>query len=268
MPSVMKRWRRPGLFLLGGLLWVCSPTGYAADSVTNACQQNPAYCALLHGQEAGAAPTVRSGAEIASIASTLRLLSPELKLRIERALHECAAWADAEVNRRRLGGNEPSRQQCQEVLPTLDPCGQKVTRAMQWGSEKHGLATQCVQEKLDPLIPGRFSLEPRYRYDNPTGQLQWLSPAEVRAILRQNCGKELKGTLVPDVVIHSGNPLQAVSIYDFKFPCPPDNRSSWRTYTEGHIDQDLTQGKVYVDALKAEAALVTPRQGVHQRIHP
>ncbi|WP_232537315.1 hypothetical protein [Cystobacter fuscus] len=240
---------------------------YAADSVTNACRQNPANCALLNGQEAGAAPTVRSGAEIASIAATLRFLSPELKLRIERILHECAAWADAEVNRQRLGGNAPSRQQCQEVLPKLDPCGQTVTRAMQWGSEKHALATQCVQEQLDPLIPGRFSLEPRYRYDRPTGQLQWLSPAEVRALLRQDCGKELKGTLVPDVVIHSGNPLQAVSIYDFKFPCPPHNETPWRMYDHGPFEGS-SQGKVYVEALKTEAALVTPRRGIEQRIQP
>ncbi|WNG23098.1 hypothetical protein F0U62_02895 [Cystobacter fuscus] len=268
MPSVVKRWRRPGLFLLGGLLWVYGPTGHAGDSVTNTCRQHPAYCTLLNGQEAGAAPTAQAGAKVASIAATLRFLSPELKLRIERTLHECAAWADAEVNRQRLGGNAPSRQQCQEVLPTLDPCGQKVTRAMQWGSEKHALATQCVQEQLDPLIPGRFSLEPRYRYDRPTGQVQWLSPAEVRALLRQDCGKELKGTLVPDVVIHSGNPLQAVSIYDFKFPCPPDNHASWTKYTAGHTNHGLNQGDVYVEALKTEAALVTPRQGVHQRIHP
>jgi hypothetical protein len=268
MPSVVKRWRPPGLFLLGGLLSVFGPLGYAADSVTNTCRQNPAYCALLNGQEAGAAPTVRSGAEIASIAATLRFLSPELKLRIERTLHECAAWADAEVNRRRLGGNTPSRQQCQEVLPTLDPCGQKVTRAMQWGTEKHGLATQCVQEQLDTLIPGRFSLEPRYRYDRPTGQAQWLSPAEVRALLQQDCGKELKGTLVPDVVIHSGNPLQAVSIYDFKFPCPADNEAIWRMYGHEHTYKGLNQGQVYVEALKSEAALVTPRRGIEQRIHP
>jgi hypothetical protein len=268
MPSVVKRWRRPGLFLLGGLLSLRGPTGHAGDSVTNTCRLHPAYCTLLNGQEAGAAPTAQAGAKVASIAATLRFLTPELKLRIERTLHECAAWADAEVNRRRLGGNAPSRQQCQEVLPTLDPCGQKVTRAMQWGSEKHRLATQCVQEQLDPLIPGRFSLEPRYRYDRQTGQVQWLSPAEVRALLRQDCGKELKGTLVPDVVIHSGNPLQAVSIYDFKFPCPPDNNSSWKTYTEGHVNKDLTQGNVYVEALKAEAALVTPRRGIEQRIHP
>ncbi|MET0401065.1 MAG: hypothetical protein ABW123_01625 [Cystobacter sp.] len=268
MPSALTFQQPPGWFLLGGLLSMCTPTAYAADSVTNACRQNPAYCTLLNGQEAGAAPTLRSGAEIASISATLRLLTPDLKLRIERALHECAEWADTEVNRRRLGGNTPSRQQCREVLPALDPCGQQVTRAMQWGSEKHGLATQCVQEKLDTLIPGRFSLEPRYRYDKYTGQVQWLSPSEVRDLLQQDCGKELKGTLVPDVVIHSGNPLQAVSIYDFKFPCPPDNEALWRMNGNGHAHEGLSQGQVYVEALKVETALVTPRRGIEQRIHP
>ena len=35
MSSVVKRWRRPGLFLLGGLLSLCAPTGHAGDSVTS-----------------------------------------------------------------------------------------------------------------------------------------------------------------------------------------------------------------------------------------
>ncbi|MET0403532.1 MAG: hypothetical protein ABW123_14060 [Cystobacter sp.] len=268
MPFVMKLRRRTEWSLLGGLLAVCSPEGHATDSVTSACRHNPAYCTLLNGQEAGVVPTVRNGAEIASIAATLRFLTPDLKLRIERALHECAARADAEINRRHLDSKPPSRQQCQEVLPKLDPCGQKVTRAMQWGSEKHGLATQCAQEKLETLIPGRFSLEPRYRYDGQTGQVQWLSPAEVRNLLLKDCGKELRGTLIPDVVIHSGNPLHAVSIYDFKFPCPPDNRYDWRRYPEGHIYQGSNQGNMYVEALKTEASLITPRDGIQQRIHP
>jgi hypothetical protein len=266
-PSV--KFRRPvGLLVLGSLFSVCGSAGYAADSVTNACRQNPAYCSLLEGKEAGAAPIVRDSAEVASIAATLRFLTPDLKTRIERALTECAEWADSEINRQRLGGNTPSRKQCQEVLSTLDPCGRKVTRAMQWGAEKHGLALQCTQDKLDMLAPGRFSLEPRYRYDRPTGKVQWLSPQEVRTLLQQECGKELKGTLVPDVVIHSGNPLETASIYDFKFPCPPDNEASWRPYESGHLYKGSTQGKIYVEALKTEAALVTPRDGIQQRIRP
>ncbi len=73
---------------------------------------------------------------------------------------------------------------------------------------------------------------------------------------------------MPDVVIHSGNPLQAISIYDFKLPCPPDNMYSWRRYPKDHTYKGLSQGQVYVEALKTDAALVTPRQGVQQRIHP
>ncbi|EPX59773.1 hypothetical protein D187_002517 [Cystobacter fuscus DSM 2262] len=73
---------------------------------------------------------------------------------------------------------------------------------------------------------------------------------------------------MPDVVIHSGNPLQAVSIYDFKFPCPANNEATWKMYGHGHIYRGLNQGQVYVEALKTEAALVTPRRGIEQRIHP
>ena len=74
------------------------------------------------------------------------------------------------------------------------------------------MALQCVQERLDRLIPGRFSLEPRYRYDKRTGQTELVSQQEARALRQQGCGDELKGTLVPDVVIHSGNPLEALAV--------------------------------------------------------
>ena len=267
MNLFVQRPYRPWPYTLGALLALGAPAGRAEDSVTSACRQNPAYCALLTGQEEAAVPTVRGGAEIASIAATLRLLTPELKTRLEQALTDCATGADTEVNRRRLGGRDPSRTQCQEVVPTLDPCGRQVTRAMQWGAEKHVLALECAQGKLDALVPGRFSLEPRYRYDPRTGQTQWLSPQEVRALLRQDCGEDLKGTLVPDVVLHSGNPLEVSAIYDFKFPCPSDNAASWRPYPRGHMYEDLDQGNMYVKALEAEAAIVT-RRGIQQRIFP
>ncbi|OJH36110.1 hypothetical protein BON30_36260 [Cystobacter ferrugineus] len=249
------------MLLLGGLFALCGPVGYAADSVSNACRQNPAYCALLHGQEAGAAPTVRSGAEIASIAATLRFLSPELTTRIEQVLRECAEWADTEIDRQHFGGR-PSRAQCREEVTGLDPCGRKTNRAMQLGTEKHQLALQCTQEKLGALIPGRFSLEQRYRYDKQTGQKQWLSPEEVRALRQRGCGDELKGTLVPDVVIHPGSPLAVVAIYDFKFPCPISNRPQWSEYPEESVHRGRNQGELYRDALGVEPNLVAPTWGI------
>jgi hypothetical protein len=106
------------------------------------------------------------------------------------------------------------------VLVAKDPCGRTVTVAMQQGLEKHALALQCAQKSLDKLMPGRFSLEQRYRYDRTTRRKQLVSREEARALLRQGCGEQLKGTLVPDVVIHSGNPLEVLAVYDYKFRAP------------------------------------------------
>lgn len=257
----MKHQRLGQLVLLGQLLGF-GLTGHAADSVTNACGQNPAYCAILTGKEA-AVPATKGAAEIASIAATLRLLPVDMKTRVERELVECAERADFQVNIRRFAGDQPSREQCQEVLPGWDPCGKKVTRAMQLGTEKHQLALQCIQERFNRLFPGRFSLEQRYRYDKQTRSTKLISREEARALRKQDCGEELKGTLVPDVVIHSGNPLEALAIYDFKFPCPSTNQPSWTKYPEGHPHYPENQGDMYQQALGAAAFRVAPNGVVH-----
>jgi hypothetical protein len=219
------------------------PASYAFDSATSACRQNPTYCASTMGEEA-VVPTVQGGAELASISSTLRILTAATRSLIEEALVECAQQAHTEVNQARLGGRSPSREQCQEVME-VDACGRKVTRAMRLGTEKHTLAIQCARAKLEFLTPGSFSLEPRYRYDRQTGKKQLLSPEETREFLRKNCGDELVGTLVPDVVIHSGDPLRILAIYDFKFPCPISNEPRWNRYPQGHPYFGFNQGKVY-----------------------
>ena len=167
---------------LGTLLMGCGSAGYAVDSATSACQQNPQYCALVAGEETVVPTALRGGAEVAAVAATLRVLTPEKQPSIEQALVKCVEWAHGEVNLRRFGGKSPSREQCQEELPGTDPCGNKVTRAMQLGTEKHALARQCVEQELNALIPGRFSLDQRYRYDPRTGQKQLVSPEEARAL--------------------------------------------------------------------------------------
>lgn len=235
------------------LLMSCGSAGYSVDSATSACKQNPQYCALVAGEE-----TVVPGAEVASVAATLRVLTPEKQPSIEQALVKCVEWAHGEVNLRRFGGKSPSREQCQEALPGTDPCGKKVTRAMQLGTEKHALARQCVEQELNALIPGRFSLDQRYRYDPRTGQKQLVSPEEARALRQQGCGDEFEGTIVPDVVIHSGNPLEVLSVYDFKFPCPISNYPSWNRYPRGHPYSDSNQGAIYKKILGVGPHLVAP----------
>ncbi|MFY0527811.1 hypothetical protein ACN28I_33230 [Archangium gephyra] len=247
---------RPGQALLAvsALLMGCGSAGYAVDSATSACRQNPLYCATVAGEEAVVPTAIRGGAE----AATLWVLTRQTRSDIEQALVECVEWANAEVNLQRFGGKSPSREQCQEELPGTDPCGKKVTRAMQLGTEKHALALQCTETKLGALIPGRFSLEQRYRYDPQTGQKQLVSSEEARSLRQQGCGDELKGTIVPDVVIHSGNPLEVQAVYDFKFPCPFSNYPRWMEYGGRSSRGTPNQGDAYFNILRVGPDLVAP----------
>ena len=235
-------------------------SSYAFDSATTTCRQNPALCTAKAGEEA-VVPTIRGGAELASISATLRILTADTRSLVEQALVECAQRAHEEINQVRMGGRSPSREQCQEVLG-VDACGRKVTRAMRLGTEKHALALQCAQENLSRLLPGSFGIEPRYRYDRKTGQKQLLGPEEIQALLRANCSDELVGTLSPDVIIHAGNPLRVLAIYDFKFPCPISNEPRWYKYPQEHPCFEINQGAIYKEALGVKPSLVAPVWGV------
>jgi hypothetical protein len=85
----------------------------------------------------------------------------------------------------------------------------------------------------------------------------------VKEWLELGLTSSLWGALVPDVVIHaSGNQNQAQRVYDFKFPCPSDNRPSWRQYTRGQPHYPNDQGAMYKKALlegKREPNSVTPK---------
>jgi hypothetical protein len=254
MTSPLQARLRQAVLAVSALLMGCGSAGYAVDSATSACQQNPLYCTAVAGEEAVVPTAIRGGAE----AATLWVLTRQTRSDIEQALVECVEWANTEVNHRRFGGKSPSREQCREELPGTDPCGKKVTRAMQLGTEKHALARQCTETKLGALIPGRFSLEQRYRYDFETGQKQLVSREEERALRQQGCGDELEGTIVPDVVIHSGNPLDVLAVYDFKFPCPISNYPGWNKYPNGHPYSGLNQGAIYQKYLGVGPHLVAP----------
>lgn len=119
----------------------CGSAGYAVDSATSACRQNPGYCARVAGEESVVPTVIRGGAEVASVAATVQVLAPKTQSDIESALKKCADWADEQVNLRHFGGKSPSRAQCQEEVEK-DPCdkNKRLTRAMQLGKEKHRMA--------------------------------------------------------------------------------------------------------------------------------
>jgi hypothetical protein len=127
---------------------------------------------------------------------------------------------------------------------------------MQLGSEMHKLALKCAEEKLRELRPGGFSIEQRYRYNKTLGVTTLMSKEQVQLLLSQDRARDLLGTLVPDIVIHNGNPLQVQAIYDFKFPCsikaepPPWNAGE-------------NQGAMYEKALQCkEPKMVAPSWGI------
>ncbi|HZI13773.1 MAG TPA: hypothetical protein VE153_25570 [Myxococcus sp.] len=87
-----------------------------------------------------------------------------------------------------------------------------------------------------------------------------MSRQEEQALLEQGHTGEMKGSLVPDVVIHTGDPLQVLAIYDFKFPCVnTEKRVPWRKLPDGR-----NQEQAYTGALKpAQKPLrIQPRIGV------
>ena len=194
----------------------------------------------------------------ASAAVVAMALDGDLRTRIEQALKECAEDARTQVLLDRLQGRLPSVDECNEMVP-----GRNVTLARLLGEEMHKLALQCAGARLRELQPGGFSLEPRYRYDLKTRKTTFVSEAEAQDLLRQWRGHELKGTLRPDVVIHSGDPLRAKVVYDFKFACASSSGpAAWSKYPEGHPYQGFSQNQVYRNALGVDVWRVTPWEGI------
>ncbi len=137
-----------------------------------------------------------------------------------------------------------------------------MTWAVRLGLEMHEVALECARVRLSGMRPGGFSLEPRYRFNRETGEKSLLGTSEKEALLRRG-GEALKGTLEPDVVIHSGDPLQVQAVYDFKFRCVKfDQPPEWRRYPQGHRYAGESQGDIYKEAFGPEVHLIGPRKGI------
>ncbi len=237
---------------------------YEFDSVTNGCRQQPQLCARVAGEEALVSST-RAMEVMASAtrtgASVLRVLDATSTALLEKALTECADQARSAVLTERMGGRSPTSKECnQQVFD--EATHRPMTLAMQLGCAMHAVALRCAQKQLDQQRPRGFSLEQRYRYDRKTRSLELVSENETQRLLRQGCGSELTGTLVPDIVIHDGDPLQAQAVYDFKFPCLNTDQTPWRRYPDGHRYSGYTQKDLYEEALGPPARRVMPRWGV------
>ncbi|HSP80796.1 MAG TPA: hypothetical protein VLQ93_19870, partial [Myxococcaceae bacterium] len=234
------------------------------DSPSAVCRQNPAYCAKVAGEEAilpgtGSLQTVATAG--ATVAVAVKVLDEALHLSIKEALKKCANQARTNVLLKHMSGRRPTPQECNE---NVEWEGRTLTRAMWLGNLMHDDAFDCIQERLELLRPGGFSLKQRYRYNQRTRETTLISKEEVKRLIEQGRKSELRGTIEPDVVLHPGNPLEVDNAYDFKFPCSElDRLDNWREYPAGHPHQGLTQKVVYEKILKATAWQVIPHMGIY-----
>lgn len=231
------------------------------DSASAACAQNPVLCATVAGapESGSVVQAIGVGVSLATVVAA-EALDTVTQKKVEGVLKECADLARSDVLIRRLGGRSPTPDDCNEKVPV--PGRKDVTRAMLLGEEMHRVAFKCVEERLEKVLPGRFSLEQRYRYDRVTKTTTVLRAEDVEALKRAGRWSELTGTIVPDVVIHRGDPRHVQAVYDFKFPCvSSDKQPKWREYDDGPYSGS-NQGLIYEEALGHEPHRVAPRLGV------
>jgi hypothetical protein len=260
------------LLLLGLLLTACQAgvTGHGVprhyhqrmDSASSACQQNPAYCAKVAGEEVIVPTSTLHTLATAGAAATtaVKVLNSTLRTDIEQALTRCADLARSDVLSKHFHDRTPTAQECNEEI-RVD--GRTLTRAMWLGNLMHDAAFACAKEQLNLLRPGGFTLQPRYRYDPRSGKTSLIPPEEVKRLLDAGLHAQLRGTLEPDIVLHKGDALKAEAVYDFKFPCADlDRPPPWRDRFTSPSHQKVTQKIAYQDALGVRALRIAPWLGV------
>jgi hypothetical protein len=138
-----------------------------------------------------------------------------------------------------------------------------ITRAMELGRQKHARAMECVRKQLEVRHRDNVSIEPRYQKDSRTGLWRWVDPLQVAQWLSDGLLHLLRGSLVPDVVIHAaGDPNKVQRIYDLKFPCPATRDAIWPRYPSGHPHSPRDQQQLYAELGGAkEPLLIHPLLG-------
>ncbi|MCY1020898.1 hypothetical protein [Pyxidicoccus sp. MSG2] len=184
-------------------------------------------------------------------------LATDLRSDVEAAILKCVRRVERQGNDNYFDGESPSREQCAELKME----GQ--TWAMYLGAFKHSLAWDCIHEALKKLLPHRYLFEPRFRLNERTGEWEYLTPKAVNQTVSNLGWKGLEGTIAPDIVIMDERGV-IIHVYDMKFPCPESNVASWHRYTKAPWEP-FRQDEIYLDALKAEPWLVSPREGVKRR---
>jgi hypothetical protein len=204
---------------------------------------------------AGVAATVALNPTIHSAERRGAELASNLLEKVEQAIVRCAREADKTVNKQHFNGGSPSRELCNQVK-----VGERTTWAAYLGLYKHEESWPCLSKALDKLVPRRYLLHPRFRFNEKTGKWEYMTEEEVRRAIVEHGWSGLKGTIEPDIILMDALGF-IVHVYDLKFPCPETNDAHWPRYKDGPW-RDQTQGDAYEKVLQARPRLVSPREGV------
>lgn len=242
-----------------------APDHYAqsVDSATNACLRNPA-CYTQTGDEAIIPWATRAMDAARTTATAMELLKDADVTLVEQVLLQCVQDAELQVNNEEFGeGNSPTDEQCKEVVRRER--GQDVTRAMDLGTRKHKVASDCIKDRLGERLLRNVTIEPRYKYDPASRRWRMLDPELVAKWIEDQLFDLLLGTLAPDIVIHeTGNPNKVQRTYEFKFPCLRSKirDPGWRRAPGQRKDQR----DKYAHALGGEAkpVLISPQLGIQR----
>ncbi len=236
------------------------PQHYAQslDSATSGCLRTPA-CYAQTGEEAILPWLTRSLHALRTATATLRLLEAAEIRHVEQVLVQCARDAHLTINEEL--GYSPTEAQCQEVVRREG--NTDITRSMDLGRKKHARALECARKQFEVSYRDNVSIEPLYLKDSRTGRWRWVDPLLVAQWLSDGLFHLLRGSLVPDVVIHAaGDPLKIQRIYDLKFPCPVGKPPSWSSYAAGPLSSKREQEKLYEELAGTEPSLIHPLYGV------
>ena len=264
--DTLREMPRPLLLLASALLMACASAPHQGLRLDTNTVGSVRHAAALSARIAATTASRTAASYFIQYAPVLLTLlkSDNAVGDLEERLVECARMAERQVNARFFGDRPPTRQECGEEVEQ-DGCVKPITRAMQLGLQKHGLALQCAREVLEERWPAPFSIEQRYRFYANAGVLETVSREQEARLIAQGCTGELRGTIKPDLVLHADrNLLKAALILDFKFPCPDTNPPRWTPYGENSAFTGRKQGELYEEALKGKAMIISPRKGVTQ----
>jgi hypothetical protein len=196
--------------------------------------------AIRGGQTVGTA--LRATEALQRFITVTRFLDQAEQRLVESIVERCVKEANTQVDEELFGqGRSLPDSECKK-----EPTVQKKL-APTWrrhlGILKHAAAFACIGQRLSEKFPQNFSIEPRYRRDELTGELmltdRWI------------------GSKQPDFVLHfTRNATRIQCVYELKFPCGYEVANTRTTEVEEQLRMYAGLGG------ECKPALVTPQQGV------